>query len=70
MASLFITLGFIYIFAYSSLYLWAVIQEDIYFDPIVIMPLRSNPEDWISQQGNNDKEKEGQDEDLAEPKRN
>jgi len=48
MAIVFAALSFVFIIAYSALYFWTVKQEDIYFDPIPIVPLKANPEDWIS----------------------
>ncbi|KAL4476977.1 hypothetical protein ABPG72_011674 [Tetrahymena utriculariae] len=76
MAIIFIVLSFAFIFAYSGLYLWTVLQEDIYFDPINIVPLKANPEDWMSQQEDSKQEssKKGEEEQDYEasdtPKKN
>lgn len=58
MAIIFLFLSFVFIFGYAGLYYWTVKQDDIYFDPVPIVPLRANPADWASNAEDKNPEKD------------
>lgn len=58
MSIVFVFIAYLFIILYAALYYWSVRQEDIYFDPIPIVPLKENPADWLSEQEDNNEEED------------